>query len=258
MSVSGSGRICLRVVLATCALLLSMGARATTLVPTGQERSVSSCAGFADPIAALCSQLPDSQRDFHSETAADFSPFDASVSSTYSDPSVSFGSATSSADQHSEFLASGVEATGSVSTNAAFGAHIADAESLLTLVFQVSVATPYELSGEIGAENDATTLVRLEGPSGILANKILYDEPNTGFPGSGQTFSFSGVLLPGEYTFTARTSSCSDELAQIECGRDYGLGFFDVSFVVPEPSTGLLLAAGLAGLGWKRRAALQT
>ena len=109
------------------ALLLPTSATAIAFLPSSQERLVSSCAGFAYSPVASCAELPSSDRDSDSATAADLSPFDASVSSNFNAPNGGFAIAT--AAQQSAIHATGIEATGSVYSSAFAGPHLAESES---------------------------------------------------------------------------------------------------------------------------------
>lgn len=229
--------------LALAALLAApSNAMAISFASSGQTRSVSSCGGIVLSTPMFCSQLPATDRDADVSEVTDLLPFFGSVSSSFS--AFSGGGGVASADQSSVLTAQGIEATGSVFSSAFFGAHIAEARSSLNITFQISTETAFQLSGEIGAESDARTSIRLVGESGSIAFVSLAGSPNTGIPGFGMNFSFSDVLLPGEYSLIATTSSCSDEIGF--CGQDLGMGFYDVTLVVPEPTSGLLLAMGLA------------
>ena len=211
------------------------------LLPTEQARSVSSCAGISPATPTLCSQLPIGDRDSSLAAATDFSDFSDSVSSIFS--AFPGGGGVASADQTSNISSLGVDASGSVFSSAAFGRHVAEALSSISFNFSISTAAPFHLSGEIGAEGDASARVRLTGESGVVASVSEAFNPSGGFPGAGTSFSFSDVLAPGDYTLFANAHSCSDEIGL--CGQAAGRGFYQFSFVVPEPTTAFLVAVGL-------------
>lgn len=109
-------------------------------------------------------------------------------------------------------------------------------ESTLDVVFSVDTVTYFFLSGD------------LDAPAGSL--RILL-EPVTGFTSdafdlyltSDTTLSQYGTLLPGSYRLYAQAMGGADGVA------------YDFAFVVPEPSTGVLLALGLCVLGGRARCA---
>jgi hypothetical protein len=226
-------------------LLISSATPATTLAPISQLRSVSSCAGLgseSDPLPTSCATLPASDRDASSSAATDFADFDALVSSSFG---VVGNGASSSATQQSQIAATSIVATGSTTSSGILGG-VASATSNLAMTLQIPVATSYTLTGELAGNWDASASVQLVGPSGTLVGVF------SSWQGEPSLFAYSGVLEAGQYTLSASSFACSSELTNY-CGQGYGSSYFDFAFVIPEPSTAILVGSGLVVFAGLRR-----
>jgi len=209
------------------ALLAPTTIAAMPFVFLAQDRSVESRAEIGEA--------------FEEETAVspDFLAFDETVESQLQS---GFSTGIGQSSQSSAITNTGFVATGSIFTSGVFqGLGLARSEA--ELLFEILQPSSYSLTGEVIGESDATSRVQLFDASGAVLESFSSFMFGNGGPGGA--FAASGFLAPGEYRIRAYSSSCSDELGV--CGQDTGLGSFEISLViVPEPSTAILVAMGLA------------
>lgn len=169
----------------------------------------------------------------------DLLAFDQSVESRLD---IGFSTGIGHSAQSSAITMTGFLANGSVFTSGIAGG-LGLARSEADLVFEILQPSSYSLTGEVIGESDATSQVQLLDKSGGILESFSSFMFGNGGPGG--TFDTSGFLAPGEYRIRTLSFSCSDE--QGICGQDFGSGSFAASLViVPEPSTAILIAMGLA------------
>lgn len=136
------------------------------------------------------------------------------------------------------------------------------------LVFQVSEAVTVVLSGsysvlDTGSGDAVNYTVSLKGPGDVnlhttdLQSQFTLDESFTlGVNGGDTTDSVSGattqLLMPGQNYTLDWVVYVQDRRSDIGDLGATGSGYFQLAFI-PEPSTGLLLAYGLAMLSMRRR-----
>ena len=246
--------------------LTGIQARAVSLLPLTQDRYVTAttsghntlydCGG---PSLPPCSDSASAQL-----SAPDFGPFDATVS-----PSCSFLGGfcpSTSANQTSTITMTSISASGGTSSESWSGhsgtqGGSSSAKSFLSVSFTIDEPVQYNVSGILKAEEHGTGS---GGNYAVLgAGWDLYDL-SSGTPIDGCDFGYannwcdpnnpqgpfsrSGMLQAGDYVFTA--SSAGDASDSSCCGGTYGNSTsYNLSFrLVPEPTTALLLASGIAGL----------
>lgn len=112
-------------------------------------------------------------------------------------------------------------------------------ESTLDVVFRVDAFTYFLLDGTLDAPAGSLHIL-LQPITGITTDD--FDLVLTG----DDVLSRGGALLPGSYRLYAQATGGADGVA------------YDFAFVVPEPSTGLLLAFGLCALSRRRRSSRAT
>lgn len=215
------------------ALSTTSPARAAGIVPTSQTRSVEAASGEG------------SLGPFTRVSAEDFGLFDEQVES-------SVPTGIGQASQVSEISALGINAAGSVFTSG-ISAGIGRAASHFEIVFEVTEATSYALTGSLYGSGDGAASMQLSALSGSPLHSV-FAVPNPGAGDANPSFTFTGILDPGQYALRAAAGSCSDEIQF--CGVDSGWGSYSLLLtIVPEPSTACLFGLGLAGLAAQRSSA---
>lgn len=195
---------------------------AALIVPVSQTRSVT--AEASHPFGTPSSD---------SETAADFGPFDghASASSAYFSDFV-----LADAQQTSTIGADRIDL--SVDGYAAFGLYggTATATSSFDVTFDLLVESEYNLFYQSINNFFVTTSGALSDSEGVLVQL---------FPNTAQT----GILAPGRYRLEAfATAHQAPDTVEGRMYQQLTLEFTPI----PEPSTALLLAAGLVVLAVTR------
>jgi len=212
--------------------VMSQGAVAQ-LVPISQDRSVAA--------AGTCNSCGS---DSQSASAPDFTPFIHSASVNLSNGgSQSFASG--SASQSSEILPDGVSGTLSADRSSRNGSSSADSRCGVT--FLLGSACSYTMS-VVASGAPIPSSASLVGPSGDVFRTSVF---------RGQTFSSSGVLLPGTYTLTVESAVSGGGASSMSAGA--GATF---TFSVSELSTPMVLTGpivnpancrtyyGLSRAGW--------
>jgi hypothetical protein len=221
---------------------ISQSSSAALINPISQSRSVSA--------QAQVFVFPSGPSDFDSasDAAPDFGPFQSGVTAN---AEIDGTTASASAAQSSGIASASISASGSADANSGgLGLDIAQGEgaSSLSIRFEVPEDVLFQL--EVGlffqfmlpANQRTYAWFELRGgpDDQIIASWHI---PDSVF------FSdfIDGVLLAGEYHLQANAAAFA------EAGDTAHSQFYFNLVVVPEPSTGLLLAAGLLVLGSSRR-----
>jgi hypothetical protein len=196
----------LRVAVGTLATLWVGVGSARAFEPVDQSRSVN---GFV--IVPQCGQ-----QAFDDEEAVDFGPFAAGAVATVACP---VASAKAAAEQRSRISQVALLARGRASSSAAASQpntiH-AIASSNYSVTFEVETQTQYTLRGRISAGASDDNVVLLAGATVQLVDAMgqeLADyEVEPGAGGAQQTVIIdqSGILEPGEHTFTTQASTVID------------------------------------------------
>lgn len=166
-------------------------ATGATLTPVTQNRSVT--------VYAYADDFSQSSEDSDARSAADFGPFQETVTALAALPGLS---AESSSEQDSEVLADSLRAAGSATASArsevgdAFAT--ADGDSRFEVTFDLAGAVSHTITGELSAALDGFALIRLTGPAGVVyaASAVNQTVP----------VADAGLLLPGTYTLLARAN----------------------------------------------------
>lgn len=196
----------LRVAVAALTTLWVGVGSARAFEPVDQSRSVN---GFV--IVPQCGQ-----QAFDDEEAVGFEPFVASAVATVACPAAS---AKAAAGQRSRISQDALLARGRAnSTTAASQTNVihAIASSNYSVTFQVETQTEYTLRGRISAGASGDNVFVLAGATVRLVDAIgqlLADyEVEPGEGGAQQTVVIdqSGILEPGEHTFTTQASTVID------------------------------------------------
>jgi len=137
------------------------------------------------------------------------------------------------ASQDSVFTATYLAGSGSISVSTA-PLDISDAWSRYDVTFDVPVATPYELTGTI-------SWLYAEGQIGVM----LFSGATMIYQQDAANFAHSGVFEPGQYRLVANASVGGWGVDQVST--------YQFLLLIPEPHSALLLAGGLALLGYRRR-----
>ena len=157
----------------------------------------------------------------HATPAAPFAPFDATA-----------GGPGATARQDSVVTPTYLAGTGSIAVFAP-PADMAHASSIFDVTFDVTVTTPYELTGTVSAmySGGISWIELFSGTTRIFAPTAL------------GSFSHSGVFEPGQYRLVAELSIGGYGVAQ---NSSYQF------LLIPEPHSVLLLGLGLSLLAYRR------
>jgi hypothetical protein len=253
-------------------LLVPALAGAGDLTPTAQARAVawSSMGEFGQyicgPPPSGCTPLsvtPTS--DGNGLVAGDFLPFSASLDGIVDQSSTIDPKQLAAAGSHTATASASFTPTG---TPGIFDASFNEVESRssYSVVFDLSEATPFQLTGEIAATSllaASLARIRLTGPGGAtLAEIELSGDGSCLDPGcedlGSDTLDQSGTLAPGSYTLLAEVDGHAFSLISPGTGVAVGgthSGSYDVTLTldpVSVPSLGAFgpwLALLLGGLG---------
>jgi hypothetical protein len=227
-----------------CALsaAVSQSSSAALINPISQSRSVSAQARVVIfPTGA-------SDFDSASDAAPDFGPFQSQVTAN---AAIGGTTASASASQSSVIGSDRISGSGSTDANSGAAVDIGEGEGVSSVsirfevpedvVFQLEVVLFFQFMIPGNQRTDAWFELRGGPDDQIIASWRSVPD----------SFFFSdiigGVLLAGEYDLQANAAAFA------EAGDTaHGQFYFDL-VVVPEPSTGLLLASGLLVLGALRR-----
>lgn len=213
-----------------------MSASAAAFTATDQTRRLETTARFMETLIEDAVESPD------------LGLFDESISSSITNAwSTGVGTAT----QSSEVTNDGFRIDATISTQTSYDAD-ASALSEAAFVFTVTAPTQYILSGSVRGFGDAMSVVELTDSSGMILESFV-DGP----AGSGNvqgSYVAVGFLAIGEYQLAASSTAVSDGSGILNGGTADGSIESDL-LLVPEPSGGVFLALGLAGLlGGRTRA----
>jgi hypothetical protein len=233
------GRVAIAVVGACLAGLVGAEAADAALInPVSQTRTISASAQNCDSV--------DCFTDSQSDSATDFGPFDSTATAQVD---VS-GVVSASAQQQSSIGPSVVLVYGSADSPGfipSSNPRDSSASSHFELTFDVLQPLTYTLYAfgyvrESDPGPSGSSHFRLAGGPG---NETIVDVGTISDSGFGP-FPEQGALLPGRYTLLAESQVWTPSPS---ISASYSVEFT----VVPEPSTGLLLAGGLLALAARRQ-----
>lgn len=231
---------------------IAQSSSAALIHPVSQSRSVSAQASVEDIFGAVL----DSDSD--SSTSADFGSFGATANATFGGVFASAQSSHSSA-LIDDPLGPGTEGIGVSGQTSGDGnsdgirSGYSQANSSFSITFALDQPTPYVLSFSLfsvfdnstGTPNTSIASFTLRGGPGdeVIASGLAIDSDVGGPPQMG-------VLPPGEYLLDA-----SARTSHVVFLGDSSARYQVELYVIPEPSTAVLLAAGLAAFAVHRRSA---
>jgi hypothetical protein len=210
---------------ASLVLVFTFTAARADVIYTTQDRRISA---ICDRFIASDPPVP------NPIVASDFGAFVQTISH-----STSIGSA--SADQASYLRADGIYASAT-----AFGSHMNGfgtlASSTMSVGFHLDTPMPFSVSGDWNSGGGyGNASVSLAGALG----SVFSFQRTTANP-LGETFSRSGTLPAGTYTFEA---SVADSAPRMQGG----IASFDVALTIPAPAAGTTLVIGALGFARRRR-----
>jgi hypothetical protein len=222
-------------------LLGTPSAEADLIVPVSQTRTVSAFAFDCDP-GGNCST------DSQSESAPDFGMFASSVTAQVDVNGLLSASAQQLSSLGSDAVSAVVRSDADPIQFATFGSR--QATSRFEFTFDVLQALPFTLYGygEVRESDPGPVAFARLALTGGPGNQTIVDVYALDEGGFG-LFPNEGVLVPGRYTLIAEAQFRTD-FPGVSAYADFEFG------VVPEPSTGLLLAGGLLALAARRRSRL--
>lgn len=220
------------------ACLLGVGAADAALInPVSQTRTISAYAIDCD-LGGSCPS------DSQSDSAPDFGPFTSSVTAQVDVNGLFSASASQGSSIGSDTVSAGVSSNADLIGFPTYGYRSAD--SRFELTFDVLQAVSFTLDGygEVHETDPGPVAFARVALTGGPGNQTIVDVSATDGPFA--VFPNEGLLLPGRYTLIAE--------AQISTDFPGSSAYADFELtVVPEPCTGLLLAAGLLALAARRR-----
>ncbi len=240
--------------LAAMAVFSADVTRAALITPTSQSRtvSISATSTYFDDTPLGCTE---------SDTAFDASPAFAPFNSSVSANALCSFPALANASQTSIVLDDRIIGVGAVDTrghSSVYREGLPSASSSVSVGFQISETVDYSFQGQLTTESalhllGAGGVIQLAGPNEqdvfFLSIDPLTESSAT------KSLVAKGTLFPGEYVLQVNAAGLVPGAGGVlDVAGETSRASFDFDFsVIPEPTSGLLLAFGLPLLVAMRR-----